>query len=250
MQTILITGCSSGFGLEIARYFLEQGWKVVATMRKPDETLLPASPHLRVLALDVTRAESIQQLTEAAGPIDVLVNNAGVGLLAPLEGTEMEAARTVFETNTLGTIAMTKAFLPQFRERQAGVIVNITSMVTWQPYPLLSVYSASKTAVEGFTESLAVELKGLNIRVNLVLPGLAPGTEFGNNARALMGGNVPEAYNSLIQAAMEKMAGTAEVTQVMEVAEAVWRVVNDADSPLRTPAGADAVTTAATTPER
>ena len=133
MTTVLITGCSSGFGLETARLFLERGWTVVATMREPRADILPASERLKLLPLDVTDAGSIAACIEAAGPVDVLVNNAGVGLLNALEGIPMEAARRVFETNTLGTIAMAKAVLPQFRQRKAGVIVNVTSTVTAAP---------------------------------------------------------------------------------------------------------------------
>ena len=100
MKTVLITGCSSGFGLETARYFLDRDWKVIATMRTPREDVLPRSERLRVLALDVTDADSIRRAVEAAGPIDVLVNNAGIGVLGALEGTPMATAREVFETNT------------------------------------------------------------------------------------------------------------------------------------------------------
>ncbi|MDR8093149.1 SDR family NAD(P)-dependent oxidoreductase, partial [Burkholderia gladioli] len=98
-----------------------------ATMRTPREDQLPASERLRVLPLDITDADSIARCLAAAGPIDALVNNAGVGLLAPLEGTDPASVREVFETKVLGTIAMTQAVLPQFRERRAGVIVNVTS---------------------------------------------------------------------------------------------------------------------------
>ena len=104
-------------------------------MRNPDERILPKSAHLRVLPLDVTIPSSIRQAMDAAGPIDVLVNNAGIGLLGAVEGTTMEVARELFETNTLGTIAMTQAVLPQFRQRQAGVIVNVTSTVMMMSVP-------------------------------------------------------------------------------------------------------------------
>lgn len=163
MKTILITGCSSGFGLEIARFFLDKGWRVVATMRTPRNDILPASDNLEVLALDVRDAESIRAAIEAAGPIDVLVNNAGIGWMNAVEGTPMETVRDLFETNTLGTIAMTQAVLPQMRERRAGVIVNVTSSVTLKPLPLLSAYTASKAAVNAFTESMALELEPFNI---------------------------------------------------------------------------------------
>jgi NAD(P)-dependent dehydrogenase (short-subunit alcohol dehydrogenase family) len=186
MKTILITGCSSGFGLETARHFLDRDWNVIATMRTPREDLLPRSARLRVLPLDVTDPQSIAAAVDAAGPIDVLVNNAGIGVLNALEGTSMDVARTVFETNTLGTIAMTRVVLPWFRERQAGRIVNITSGVTLKPLPLLSVYTASKAAINAFTESLALELQPFHVQVNLVLPGRAPDTAFGDNARTLM----------------------------------------------------------------
>lgn len=241
MKTVLITGCSSGFGLETALYFLNRDWKVVATMRTPREDVLPASEHLRVLALDVTDAISIRQAVQAAGPIDVLVNNAGIGVLGALEGTSMATAREVFETNTLGTIAMTQALLPQFRQRQAGVIVNVTSSVTLKPLPLLSVYTASKAAVNAFTESLALELEPFNVRVKLVLPGRAPETRFGENARPRMQGGIPDAYAAFAQGVFADVGKSTEVTHALDVAEAVWRAANDPGSPTRMAAGADAL---------
>jgi len=241
MPTILITGCSSGFGLDTARYFLERDWNVIATMRTVDASVLPASPNLRLLALDVTDAASIAKAIAAAGPIDVLVNNAGIGMLGSLEGTSMATTRAVFETNTLGTIAMTQAVLPQFRARKAGVIVNVTSTVTVRALPLLSVYTASKAAVNAFTESLALELQALNIRVSLVLPGLAPSTKFGANAGARMQEANPDAYMPLLQSVFARFQDVQEVTEGKDVAEAVWRAATDPSSPLKIAAGVDAV---------
>ena len=242
MNTILITGCSSGFGLETARYFLERDWAVIATMRAPNAEVLPRSDKLRILPLDVTDPGSIARAVEAAGPIDVLVNNAGVGLLNALEGVSMDQVRDVFETNTLGTIAMTQAVLPQFRERRSGVVVNVTSTVTLRPLHLLAVYTASKAAVNAFTESLALELEPFGVRARVVLPGRAPDTAFGDNARARMGMNIPEAYREV---AAQVFAGfqssTEEVTRPLDVAEAVWRAATDPACPMRLPAGADAV---------
>lgn len=245
MKTVLITGCSSGFGLDTARYFLDRDWNVVATMRTPTEGVLPNSERLRVIALDVTSADSIRQAVEAAGPIDVLVNNAGIGLLGALEGTSMASVRAIFDTNTLGTIAMTQAVLPQFRQRKTGVVVNVTSSVTLGPLPLLSVYTASKAAVNAFTESLALELEQFNVRVHLVLPGRAPETRFGENARPHMQGAIPEAYADMAQGVFSAWAEETAVTRAVDVAEAVWRAANDASSPRRIPAGADAMAIAA-----
>jgi NAD(P)-dependent dehydrogenase (short-subunit alcohol dehydrogenase family) len=241
MKTVLITGCSSGFGLETARYFLARDWNVIATMRTPRGDAIAQSERLRVLALDVTDPDSIRQAVQAAGPIDALVNNAGIGMLAPLEGTSMQVARDMFETNTLGTIAMTQAVLPQFRQRNSGVIVNVTSSVTLKSLPLLSVYTASKAAVNAFSESLALELEPFNVRVNLVLPGRAPETSFGENARSRMAGSSPDAYAAFTQRVFAGMGESSLVTRSLDVAEAVWRAVNDPSCPLRIAAGADAV---------
>jgi NAD(P)-dependent dehydrogenase (short-subunit alcohol dehydrogenase family) len=242
MKTVLITGCSTGFGLETARYFFERDWKVVATMRTPREDILPRSERLRVLALDVTDPESVRDAVDAAGPIDVLVNNAGIGLLRPLEGTTMQTIREVFDTNTFGTMATIQAVLPQLRERKSGVIVNVTSSVTLRPLPLLAVYTASKAAVTAFTESLALELQQFNVRVRLVVPGRSPETQFGPNARPRMQGNTPEEYSGLVQNVLTRMGQPSSVvTRSIDVAEAVWRAANDPAGPMRLPAGEDAV---------
>ena len=246
MKTVLITGCSSGFGLDTARYFLERDWNVVATMRTPREDILPRSERLRVIALDVTDASSIERALAAVGPIDVLVNNAGVGMLGALEGTSIDSAREVFDTNTLGTIAMTRAVLPQFRQRRDGVVVNVTSSVTLVPLPLLSVYTASKAAVNAFTESLALELEQFNVRARLVLPGRAPDTRFGANAQGRMDGAIPQAYAAMAQGVFAAWAGQTAITRAAEVAEAVWRAATDPAAPMRIAAGEDAVALAAT----
>ncbi|MYM97063.1 SDR family oxidoreductase [Duganella vulcania] len=242
MKTVLITGCSSGFGLETASHFLAQDWKVIATMRTPRQHTLPQSEHLRVIALDVTDPHSIRQAIEAAGPIDVLVNNAGIGLMGMLEGTSMDTARAIFETNTIGTMAVTQAVLPQFRARRAGVIVNVTSIVTAAPFPLISVYSASKAAVDAFSVSLALELAQFDVRVRLVQPGRAPGTRFGEHAKALMtSDSIPAPYASFAQGIFEGMASSSAVTKPEDVAEAVWRAATDPSCPIRVAAGEDAL---------
>ncbi|NDL64428.1 SDR family oxidoreductase [Acerihabitans arboris] len=242
MKTVMITGCSSGFGLETAQYFLDRGWNVIATMRTPRGDILPHSPRLRVLALDVTDPDSIRRAVDDAGPIDVLVNNAGIGLLSAFEGTPMAMVREVFETNTFGTMAVIQAVLPQFRQRRAGAIVNVTSTVTLTSFTLLSVYTASKAAVNAFTQCLALELRQFNIRVNLVLPGRAPDTRFGENAQPRLQGGFPDAYADLGQSVFDEWAqSSSPITRPLDVAEAVWRAANDPSCPFHIPAGADAV---------
>jgi len=239
MKTVLITGCSSGFGLEIARHFLDRDWRVLATMRTPHEDLLPASERLRILPLDVTDPDSIRQAIETAGPIDVLVNNAGFGAAAPVELTPMETARELFETNTFGTLALTQAVLPQFRERRSGVVVNVTSSVTLKALPLVGVYSASKAAVNAFTESLAIEVEPFGVRVHLVLPGRSPATRFGDNAQRH--GLDSASYAPMVQTVVAAMRDTSgPLTDAADVAEAVWRAATEPSAPMRIPAGADA----------
>lgn len=249
MKTVLISGCSSGFGLETARYFLAQGWHVIATMRTPRDDVLPPSERLRVLQLDVTDAQSIRRAVDAAlaaGPIDVLVNNAGFGAPSPFELTRMETVRALFETNTFGTIALTQAVLPHMRERKSGVIVNVTSSVTLKPLPLVGIYRAAKAAVNAFTESMAGELEPFGVRVRIVLPGSSGETGFRDTARTRLRGLDDEAYGGFMQETIARMlASTGPGTRAHDVAEAVWRAATDPSAHLRIPAGADAVQWAA-----
>ena len=241
MKTVLITGCSSGYGLEIARHFHAQDWNVIATMRTPREDVLPRSERVRVLALDVTKPESIATAIDAAGPIDVLVNNAGIGVVGAFEATPMATIREVFETNTFGVFAMTQAVVPQFRERRSGVIVNVTSSATLTPFPLAAVYTASKMAVEAFTASVALELEYFNVQVKLVEPGYGPNTNFAINGAERMQGLIPESYAPFAEPIFASFAQPAATTTASDVAEAVYRAATDSSGQLRFPAGADAV---------
>lgn len=241
MKTVLITGCSSGFGLEIASYFLQRDWQVIATMRTPRSDLLPDSPRLRILPLDVTSGTSIAAAIAEAGPIDVLVNNAGIGALAAVEAQPMAQVREIFDTNTLGSIAMTQAVIPQMRQRGAGVIVNVTSSVTLRSLPLLAVYTASKAAVNAFTESVALELASVGVQARLVLPGRAPQTRFAENARPRMEGAIPDAYGALAAEVFSNFQDHSQITHASDVAEAVWRAATEAAAPMRIAAGEDAV---------
>ncbi|MCM5560095.1 SDR family oxidoreductase [Pleomorphomonas sp. JP5] len=241
MKTAFITGCSSGYGLEIARHFHAQGWAVIATMRSPREDLLPKSDRIRILPLDVTVSDSIAAAVESAGPIDVLVNNAGIGVVGAFEATPMAHVRKVFETNTFGVMAMTQAVIPQMRARRSGAIVNVTSSVTLTPMPLAAAYTASKQAIEGFTGSLAHELAEFGVRAKLVEPGYAPTTRFAENTDISVMDLIPEAYAEYAHPIFAAFANPPLTTKESDVAEAVWLAANDTTGRLRYPAGADAV---------
>ncbi|MBY3422519.1 SDR family oxidoreductase [Rhizobium laguerreae] len=241
MQTILITGASSGYGLETARHFLANGWQVIATMRKPNPDVLPRSENLRILPLDVTSQDSIAAAIQAVGPIDVLVNNAGIGTVGAFEATPMAHVRKIFDTNTFGVMAMTQAVIPQMREQGSGVIVNVTSSATLAPMPLASAYTASKQAIEGFTGSLAHELEYFGVRAKLVEPGYGPTTRFAQNADVPVEDMIPAAYAGFAGPIFQGYAAPAMSTRETDVAEAVWAAVHDTSGKLRFPAGPDAV---------
>ena len=241
MKTVLITGTSSGYGLETARHFHAQGWTVIATMRTPREDLLPESDRIRILPLDVTCADSIEAAIRAARPIDVLVNNAGIGVVGAFEATPMAHIRKVFETNTFGVMAMVQAVIPQMRTRRSGVIVNVTSSVTLAPQPLAAAYTASKQAIEGFTGSLAHELGSFGVQAKLVEPGYAPTTRFAANTDIPVMELIPEAYVGYAGPIFAAFANPALTTQESDVAEAVWLAATDSSNQLSYPAGADAV---------
>ena len=241
-KTILITGTSSGYGKAIAEHFLARRWNVVATMRRPEMASFAGdTSQLRVLPLDVTDKASITALFEAAGPIDVLVNNAGVGAVGAFEATPMPLARQLFETNTIGVMAMCQAVIPQMRARRSGIIVNVTSSVTLGAFPLAAAYTASKQAIEGFTGSLAHELAYFDIAVKLVEPGYAPTTNFGANAIIPFDQLLPGEYADFAKPIMEGFAAPALTTRESDVAQGVWNAVHDTNGQLRFPAGPDAV---------
>lgn len=241
MQTILITGTSSGYGLETARLFLAKGWNVIATMRKPNENALPHAQNLQILPLDVTNDESMTAALAAAGPIDVLVNNAGIGVVGAFEATPMAHIRRVFDTNTFGVMAMCQAVIPQMRQRRSGVIVNVTSTVTLAAMPLAAAYTASKQAIEGFTGSLAHELAHFGIRAKLVEPGYGPTTRFAQNAGLRVEDLIPASYADFAAPIFAGFARPPLTTKEQDVAEAVWTAAHDTSERLHFPGGEDAM---------
>ncbi|PKU23836.1 oxidoreductase [Telmatospirillum siberiense] len=174
----LISGCSSGFGRELAAAVLRRGQRVVVTARSLETVKDFARDYPKlalVTALDVTRADQVaavvRQAEEKFGRIDVLVNNAGYGYLAALEEGEDAEVRAMFEANVFGLIALTKAVLPGMRKRRKGHVVNISSVGGLIGFPGIGYYNATKFAVEGLSEALAKEAQPLGIRVTIVEPG-------------------------------------------------------------------------------
>lgn len=177
-QTVLITGASSGIGLETALYFFEQGWNVIAAMRNPEKRQtelhrkgIPDLVHLDVMDSSSIRA-AIQYGVDKYGKIDVLVNNAGYAVYGLFEASTLQQLKRQFDTNVFGLMEMTRQILPLFRRQKSGVLINVTSMGGRIGFPFYSLYNSTKWAVEGFTESLQYELKPLNIKVKLIEPGV------------------------------------------------------------------------------
>ena len=188
-KTVLITGCSSGLGKTTARHFAAQGWNVIATMRKPDQSLAAGYPdQMLVLPLDVTNPAGIETAIAAGiarfGHIDTVVNNAGISVVSIFEATAKETIRGIFETNVFGVMNVMQAVIPHLRDHGGGTIINITSGVGLAAVPLLALYTATKHAVEGLSESLSYELESQNILVKLVEPGAMRTTSFTTNTMA------------------------------------------------------------------
>lgn len=172
-KVILITGASSGIGKASAEYLAQQGHTVFGTSRYPGS--YPKPKGYTILQMDVTEVESIQaavnQIIEDKGKIDVLINNAGFGIAGALENTSIGKAKEQFETNFFGTVRLIKSVLPIMRKQDSGLIINISSIGGLIGLPYQSMYSASKFAIEGFTESLYKELRSSKIKITMIEPG-------------------------------------------------------------------------------
>ncbi|MEU0467124.1 SDR family oxidoreductase [Amycolatopsis sp. NPDC006131] len=237
MKTWVITGASGGFGTAIARQALAAGDAVVATARRPERVGLTGE-RLLVLPLDVTDEEAARAATERAverfGRIDVLVNNAGRGLFGAVEETSPAEARTLFDTNVFGVLAVTRAVLPVMRAQRSGHLLAISSMGGFSAGAGFGVYAASKFAVEALHEALREELAPFGVRVTIVEPGVF-GTGF-SGASAQVAQKI-DAY-----AAPDYTDDDGDPPgDPGDAAAAIVAVAGAADAPLRLPLGADAV---------
>jgi NAD(P)-dependent dehydrogenase (short-subunit alcohol dehydrogenase family) len=249
-KNALVTGCSSGFGLEIAVVAATQGWRVFAGMRDTGRAdalraaAAEAGVEVEVVSLDVTDRSSVERcvsgvLAETGGALDALVNNAGIGDAGFFEDTPDDQVRRVMETNFFGALAVTRAVLPAMRARRSGRIVVVSSIAAYAAQATLSVYAASKWAVEGWAEALAVELAPFGLQVALVEPGTYRTAIWDN---AVIAGTDASPYAPLRQTAEARFRSMVDKTarDPREVGDRVVKLLETRRMPLRSPVGPDA----------
>ena len=234
LGTTLVTGANRGLGRALVLELAGRGTRVIATARRVEELAdLPADQRL---ALDVTSPESVGAAAAAAGPVDTLINNAGISVGAAVEDTPADVAAALFDTNVLGPMRLISAFVPGMRERGSGTVVNVSSVGAHASFPLNGVSGACKSALETISETLALEAGPLGIRV-IVLQLGAVGTDmFEHQPRY-----VSPAYEHLDRAQREAYAaGQGRGADPADVARQIVDRISSADTPLRIPIGDDA----------
>jgi NAD(P)-dependent dehydrogenase (short-subunit alcohol dehydrogenase family) len=240
-KTMLITGASTGFGKHTAELFAARGWNVIATMRTPSAGAeLAQRDNVLVTRLDVQDRSSIEQAIAAGidrfGGIDVVVNNAGFGLFGIFEATTREKIQEQFDVNVFGVMDVTRAILPHFRQKKAGVIINVSSGAGVFGLPMISLYNASKFALEGFSESLSYELLSQGIVVKIVEPGGVISTEFGTrSASEASQAMPPDDYAAFAAGTAKVFEGlrAARVATSDDVAQVIYQAATDGSDRLR-----------------
>jgi NAD(P)-dependent dehydrogenase (short-subunit alcohol dehydrogenase family) len=240
-KTIFITGASAGLGKATAKLFQSRGWNVIATMRNPEkETELTQLENITLLPLDVTNLEQIKTTVEKAislYSVDVVFNNAGYGLMGALESLGDEQILREINTNLLGVIRVTQAFVPHFREKKSGVFISTTSIGGLIGFPLHSIYHATKFAVEGWSEGMSFELGLHNIAIKTVAPG-GIATDF-------IGRSLDRSSHADYQEIEDKLFGTIDsmmqaASTAGKIAEVVYEAATDGKDQIRYIAGEDA----------
>ena len=244
MRTVLITGASSGIGAAAVAEFGRSGWNVVATMRHPGAGPWQPGDTRLVTRLDVEDPDSVAAAVEAAaarfGGIDALVNNAGYGQYGIFEALSPELVQRQFAVNVLGPMAVMRAVLPGMRQAGHGVIVNVSSGAGLYGLPMASAYCASKYALEGFSEAVSYELRGVGIAVKLVIPhGGVGGTSFGQGSATPA---VPAPYDAWATASITAAATrpSPEPVPAEDVAAVIYQAATDDTDRLRYLVGNDA----------
>ncbi len=248
MKRVLVTGTTSGFGLDCVRQFLAKGDTVIATgrnlSRRPEVFAAERALYgdrLIERDLDVANAEQRSRIARQAGRVDVLVNNAGLGHFGACEFTDEEAARRVFDVNFFGALALTREMIPALRE-SGGKIVNLSSVFGFAGFPLAGVYSASKFAIEGWSEALAHELRPHGVSVHIVQPG-GHRTGFLSNA---LWSVVPSdqglsaAQDQGLRSFQKRLTSRPRGPSAAGVAAAIVSLAHESKAPLRVPVGRDA----------
>ncbi|SEO00935.1 Short-chain dehydrogenase [Flavobacterium sp. CF108] len=224
-KVVLITGGSSGIGKSIGEFLHAKGFVVYGTSRNPEKVLNSVFP---LVALDVRNADSIKtavaKIIESSGRLDIVINNAGVGITGPLEEIPMEEIKNNFETNFFGPIEVMKAVLPQMREQKSGLIINITSIAAYMGLPYRSVYSASKGALELITEALRMEVKQFGVEITNVAPGdFATNIASGRyHAPVLKGSAYEKVYGDTLSTMNEHVDAGSNPN---EMAEAIFKII-------------------------
>ena len=240
-KTIFITGASSGLGKATAKLFQSKGWNVIATMRNPEkETELNQLENTTLLPLDVTNVEQIQTTVAAAislYSVDVVFNNAGYGLMGALEALSDEQILRQINTNLLGVLRVTQAFIPHFREKKSGLFISTTSIGGLFGFPLHSIYHASKFAIEGWSEGMSFELGLYNIGIKTIAPG-GIATDF--IGRSLDRSSDPE-YKDIEDKLFSAIDGMMHAASTAgQIAEVVYEAATDGKDQIRYVAGEDA----------
>jgi NAD(P)-dependent dehydrogenase (short-subunit alcohol dehydrogenase family) len=245
-KTAFVTGCSSGFGKATARKFHEAGWNVVAAMRNTGDWDGDASDRLVPLEIDTTEPASIRSAFEAGvarfGQVDAVLNIAGIGLFSVFETTTDATARNVFETNLFGPLELIRLAIPHLRSHGGGHIVNLTSASSIVPEPLMSVYNASKAALDNFSETLRLEVAPQNIFLKLIEPGFVPTTRLVEKQWAGASDLViPPEYEAYVaqRLALFQSEFPVRLATAQDVADAVFSATNDESNQLRWVVGDD-----------
>jgi len=237
MKTIFITGASTGIGKATAILFQSKGWHVIATMRdKSQAAELEKLPNVTIMSLDVLETLNIDKLVKEVTTlhqINVVINNAGYGLIGPIEALSDDQIVKQLNTNLLGAINVTKAFVPHFKQRSTGTFINVSSMGGIFSFPLNAVYHATKWGLEGFSESLAFELNLFGIKVKTVAPG-SVNSDFFKNLEFVSHPDYQEATNKVFNSFDEKQFSDPNV-----VAKVIYEAATDGKDQLRYLAGED-----------
>jgi NAD(P)-dependent dehydrogenase (short-subunit alcohol dehydrogenase family) len=242
MRKALVTGTSTGIGLEIALHFARENYQVYAGARRPE--VVEKHPNIVPVKLDVDDDESVRACVAGVGPVDVLVNNAGIGIAGTVEMVPMHRIRAMFETNFFGAVRMMQAVLPAMRERGSGTVVNITSIMGHMTLAGHAYYAATKYALAAVSETLAAEVRSFGIRVAIIEPGVIL-TPIWSKAEYAMPADHP--YQK-VMGRLARLFGTQLDGPTMPdvVARATYDAVETGAAKLRYPVGADAEVLAVT----